>query len=188
MQLIFSSLRGSFVAFFFLSSFRVAFFPLPVFFLCALVFFPHTFIAFFPPFALLSFLCLSSFSVLWFSFFTPLLHSFLLSRCFLSFACILSLCFGFLSSHLYCILYFFRVELFSAPLFRPIFDLSPSQYTRQLCSNLHITNNSYMFAPDFSNTAYCLPVHASTQDSSYTFFSVCTAPSSTHLHTHHTHA
>ena len=114
--------------------------------------------------------------------------SFLLSRCFLSFACILSLCFGFLSSHLYCILYFFRVELFSAPLFRPIFDLSPSQYTRQLCSNLHITNNSYMFAPDFSNTAYCLPVHASTQDSSYTFFSVCTAPSSTHLRTHHTHA
>ena len=72
-----------------------------------------------------------------------------ISRCFLSFASLLSLCFGFLSSRLYCILYFFRVEFFSAPLFRPILDafislflssldLNPSQYTRPLWENLHI--------------------------------------------------
>jgi hypothetical protein len=61
---------------------------------------------------------------------------------FFPFASLLFLCFGFLSSHPYCILYFFQVEFFSAPLFRLILDafislslssldLSPSQYTNR---------------------------------------------------------
>lgn len=123
----------------------------------------------FPPFALLSFLCLSAFSMLWFSFFTPLLHSLLLSGWILFCPIFLG---PFLMLSFLCSFSWFKPQ---------------SMHKTALCKPSY-NYQLYMFTDDFSSTAYCLPLHAPTQDSSYTFVSVCTAPSSTYLHTHHTHA
>jgi hypothetical protein len=123
---------------------------------------------------------------------------FLLKRRFLSFACFLSVCFGFHSSFLYCILTFCRVEFFSALLLRPVFyafitlhlsslDLSLNKYTVPSCANLHIsvaTLRVHGWLQQNGLLPSCLRTDGG--ELPYSVVSVCAAPSSNHLHTCHT--